>query len=238
MNLEDGRQVHFPRISRGTGYADNVERHSETSSEFYGALLAWNGNGWTLTFRDGRKFYFPDSYYARNCAQGAPTVMEDGQGHRIELKRDKERNLQELISPAGYEIDFTYDSSDRITEAKGHLNEDGLKNVREYSYDQTGHVETVSDATHVLYRFEYAPLIHETGYDPWLLTRVINGDGKVLLENKYFWYRVSEQKLADGELFHYDYRLNGREVVQAIVTLPSGATKVFFFRNRLLIGEN
>ena len=67
---------------------------------------------------------------------------------------------------------------------------------------------------------------------------MINGDGKVLLENKYFWYRVSEQKLADGELFHYDYRLNGREVVQAIVTLPSGATKVFFFRNRLLIGEN
>ena len=181
LNLEDGRQVHFPRISKGTGYADNVERHSETSSEFYGALLAWNGNGWTLTFRDGRKFYFPDSYYARNCAQGAPTVMEDGQGHRIELKRDKERNLQELISPAGYKIDFTYDSSDRITEAKGRLNEDSLNNVRNYSYDQTGHVETVSDATHVLYRFEYAPLIHETGYDPWLLTRVINGDGKFCL---------------------------------------------------------
>jgi YD repeat-containing protein len=226
LNLEDGRQVHFPRISKGTAYADNVERHSETSSEFYGAMLAWNGNGWTLTFRDRRKFYFPDSYYARNCAQGAPTLMEDGQGHRIALKRDKERNLQELTSPSGYKIDFAYDLSDRIIEAK-----DSLNNVRKYSYDRTGHIETVSDAARVLYRFEYAPLIHETGYDPWLLTRVLDGDGNVLLENKYFWYRVSEQKLADGEAFHYEYRLNNRDVVQTTVTLPTGEKKEFYFRD-------
>jgi len=233
LNLEDGYQVHMPRISKGTGYADAVFRHSDTSSEFYGARDAWNGNGWTLTFRDGRKFYFPESYYARNCAQGAPTLMEDGQGHRIELKRDKERNLQELISPNGSKIDFSCDLSDRIVEAK-----DSLNNIRKYSYDRTGHVDTVSDATHVLYRFEYAPLIRETGYNPWLLTRVMDGDWNILLENKYVWGRVSEQKLADGQVFHYDYKLNDRDVVQAAVTLPSGETKVFSFRNGILAGQN
>jgi len=226
LNLEDGRQVHFPRISKGTGYADNVERHSETSSEFYGAMMAWNGNGWTLTFRDGRKFYFPDSYYAKNCAQGAPTAMADAQGHRIELKRSKVRNLEELISPGGHKITFTYDSADRIIEAR-----DDAGNIRRYFYDSSGHVATVSDATGVLYRFEYAPLIREAGYDPWLLSRVLDGDGNVLLENKYFWYRVSEQKLADGEVFQYEYKLNDREVLQTTVTMPSGEKRVFSFRN-------
>jgi len=232
LNLEDGQQVHFPRISKGTGYADNVERHSETSSEFYGAMMAWNGNGWTLTFRDGRKVYFPDSYYATNCAQGAPTLMEDGQGHRIELKRDQKRNLEELISPSGHKITFKYDSADRIIEAK-----DDAGNVRQYFYDRSGHVETVSDATHVLYRFEYAPLIREAGFDPWLLTRVMDGDWNVLLENKYHWGRVSEQRLADGEVFGYEFKLNDREVLQTTVTLPSGETKVFSFRNGMIVDQ-
>jgi YD repeat-containing protein len=232
LNLEDGQQAHFPRISKGTGYADNVERHSETSSEFYGAMMAWNGNGWTLTFRDGRKVYFPDSYYATNCAQGAPTLMEDGQGHRIELKRDQKRNLEELISPSGRKIVFKYDSADRIIEAK-----DDAGNVRQYFYDRSGHVETVSDATHVLYRFEYAPLIREAGFDPWLLTRVIDGDWNVLLENKYHWGRVSDQRLSDGEVFRYEFKLNDREVLQTTVTLPSGETKVFSFRNGMVVDQ-
>ena len=37
LNLEDGRQIHFGRISKGTGYADAVFRRAETSSEFHGA---------------------------------------------------------------------------------------------------------------------------------------------------------------------------------------------------------
>ena len=44
--LEDGREVHFDRISEGTGYADAVYEHDETTSEFYGARITWNGQGW------------------------------------------------------------------------------------------------------------------------------------------------------------------------------------------------
>lgn len=233
LNLEDGSAVHMQRISKGTGYADAVFRHGESFSEFFGAQTAWNGNGWTLTFRDNRKFYFPDSYQAKNCAQGAPTLVKDAQGHRIELKRDNDRKLEELISPSGHTIRFKYDASDRIVEAK-----DDAGNVRRYFYDVNGHIDAVSDGAHVLYRFEYAPLVREAGYDPWLMTRILDEDWRVLLENKYLWARVSEQKLADGEVFHYDYNLSGRDVLDTAVTLPSAEKKVFSFRNGRPVEQN
>lgn len=232
LNLEDGYEVHMPRISKGTGYADAVFRHIETSSEFYGAQDAWNGNGWTLTFRDGRKFYFPEAYYAKNFAQGAATEMVDAEGHRTELKRNKVRNLEELISPAGRTITFKYDPADRIVEAG-----DDAKDIRKYSYDRGGHLDTVSDGAHVLYRFEYQRLLNESGFDPWLLTAVLDGDWNVLLRNKYLWGRVSEQKLADGEIYRYEYRLKGRDVLQTSVTLPSGEKKVLTFRDGILIEQ-
>jgi len=230
LNLEDWYQVHMPRISKGTGYADAVFRHSETSSEFYGAQIAWNGNGWTLGFLDGRKFYFPEAYYSKNYAQGAATEMVDAVGHRVQLKRNSVRNLEELISPSGHMITFKYDVADRIVEAN-----DGAGHVRKYSYGYGGHVDTVSDGTHILYRFEYQRLLNEAGYDPWLLTAVLDGNWNVLLENKYLWGRVSEQKLANGEVYRYEYRLKGGEVLQTNVTLPAAKRKQFSFRDGILI---
>ena len=231
LNLEDFYQVHMPRISKGTGYADAVFRHDQTSSEFYGAQITWNGNGWTLSFRDGRKFYFPEAYYSKNYAQGAATEM-DAEGSRIQIKRSKVRNLEELISPSGHRITFKYDLADRIVEA-----DDSAGNIRKYSYDQGGHLDTVSDGTHVLYRFEYQRLMNEAGYDPWLLTAILDGDWNLLLKNKYLWGRVSEQKLANGEVYRYEYRLNEREVLQTAVRLPSGETKLFSFRDGILIAR-
>jgi YD repeat-containing protein len=231
LNLEDFYQVHMPRISKGTGYADAVFRHDQTSSEFYAAQIAWNGNGWTLSFRDGRKFHFPEAYYSKNYAQGAATEM-DAEGSRIQLKRSKVRNLEELISPSGHRMTFKYDLADRIVEA-----DDSAGNIRKYSYDQGGHLDTVSDGTHVLYRFEYQRLMNEAGYDPWLLTAILDGDWNILLKNKYLWGRVSEQKLANGEVYRYEYRLNGREVLQTTVRLPSGETKLFSFRDGILIAQ-
>jgi YD repeat-containing protein len=233
LNLEDFYQVHMPRISKGTDYADAVFRHSETSSEFYGAQVAWNGNGWTMSFRDGRKILFPEAYLAKNYAQGAATEMEDAKGNRIQLKRDRVRNLEELISPGGHTITFKYDTADRIVEAQ-----DDTGHLRKYSYDQGGHLEEMSDGDKILYRFEYAPLMRDAGYDPWLLTNVLDADGKVLLHNSYLLGRVSEQKLADGKIFRYEYHLNGAEVLQVVVTLPSGEKKTLSFQDGRLVAQN
>jgi YD repeat-containing protein len=233
LNLEDFYQVHMTRISKGTDFADAVFRHSETSSEFYGATVAWNGNGWTTDFRDGRKIFFPESYAAKTYAQGAATLMLDAEGNRIQLRRSKERNLEELVSPGGHTIKFKYNSSDNIVEAG-----DDAGKVRKYSYDYDGHVATVSDGTKILYRFEYERLMRAAdGYDPWLLTAVFDGDWHVILRNKYWWGRITEQKLADGEIFRYEYRLDGGNVLQTTVTLPSGRKKLFAFREGMLVKE-
>lgn len=227
LNLEDGRQVHFERISKGSGYADAVFRHGSTSSEFYGAQDAWNGNGWTLTFVDHRQFIFPEAYQAKNYAQGAAWEIRDGEGHSIRLKRDAHRNLQELVSPSSHVITFKYDGSARITEA-----EDDTGNTRAYTYDSTGHLESVSDGSRILYHFEYTRLLNSAGYDPYLMTAILDGNWNTLLKNIYRAGLVSEQHLADGKVYKYNYSRNSaNQIVQTIVTLPGGQTRQFNFQD-------
>jgi YD repeat-containing protein len=232
LNLEDGRQMYFERISKGTGYADAVFRHDRTSSEFYAAQIAWNGNGWTLRLQDGRQVIFPEAYNAKNYAQGAPVEIRDGQGHHIQLKRDGLRNLQQLISPSGHTITFKYDDLGSVTEAG-----DSAGQIRKYSYAD-GHLKTVSDGAHVLYEFEYQILLKAAGYDPYLMTSVRDGSGKELLRNWYSDGRVSMQKFGDGEVYRYDYLFNKKnEIVETLVTLPGGGEKRFFFQDRVMVRE-
>ena len=232
LNLEDARQIHFPRISKGTGYADAVFRHSDTASEFYGAQIAWNGDGWTLDFRDGRRFLFPENYHGKNFTQGAPYEMQDGKGHRIQLKRDQQRRPEKIVSPSGHSISFKYDEADRVLEAS-----DDAGNKRKYAYDSTDHLVSISDASGLLFRFTYAPLLRLEGYDPYLMTAIVNGQGQVVLENIYNdsdGGRISEQKLADGQVIRYEYRFVKNEIVETIVTDPNVGRSKFFFRGGVL----
>jgi YD repeat-containing protein len=234
LNLEDDRPIYMRRISKGTGYEDAVFRHEETSSEFYGAQVAWNGDGWTMKFLDGSRFLFPEAYYSKNYAQGAAYDMQDAAGHHIQLKRDAKRNLQKLISPSGRTITFKYDDADRIIEAV-----DDAGNFRKYAYDSTGHLETVADATHVLYRFGYEPGLHLSGYDPYLMTAIYDYRGRQLLRNIYNESdggRISEQRLANGDVYRYKYILVKRNVVETIVDGPMGQRR-FFFQDGILRRE-
>jgi len=228
LNLEDDRPIHFPRISKGTDYSDAVYRHSDTSSEFYGAQIAWNGDGWTLDFRDGRRFLFPEAYNAKTYAQGAPTEMRDADGNRIQLKRDKVRNLEQLVSPHGHTISFKYDAANRIVEAA-----DDAGNLRKYSYDTGGHMGSVSDDKHAGYRFSYDPLLHD------LMTSIEDNEQKVLLRNEYADNsRVSAQTLADGQIIQYDYLYDRKgNIVETTVTLPGHRVRHFFFRNGIPAGK-
>jgi YD repeat-containing protein len=225
LNLEDGRSLYFPRISEGTGFADAVYRHELTSSEFFGAQLSWNGDGWTLIFRDGRRFRFPEAYSAKSFAQGAPVEMQDASGHRLQLKRDSNKNLEQLISPSGHTVSFKYDLADRIIEAA-----DDEGTVRRYAYDSSGHLEGVSNATHVFYRFGYAPVLRTQGYDPYVMTSIIDGSGTVLLTNLYDEAgRISEQHIANGEVYRYKYLTDESfHVIETTVSGPKGEKKVHF----------
>lgn len=226
LNLEDGRTIHYSRISVGTGYADAIYRHDETSAEFYGSQIAWNGAGWTLRFPGGREILFPESYNAKNLAQGAPLEMRDGQGHGVKFIRDSQRNLTELISPSGYRMTFKYDEAARIIEAR-----DDVGDVRKYSYGPEGLLETVSDGSHVLYRFRYQDLLDAPGYEKYLMASITDGEDRLLLRNTYAdGSRVSQQTLANGDTFRCAYDIDSRgDMHESSVTLPNGATKRFSF---------
>jgi hypothetical protein len=106
-------------------------------------------------------------------------------------------------------------------------------------YNSFAHLETVSDAVRVLYRFDYPRLPQPPGYDPYLMTSIKDGDGAELMRN---WYadgsRVSKQSLAGGQIYRYQYLLNKKfEIVETVVTLPSGQAKRFFFRDGVLSEE-
>ena len=83
--LEDGDYLFFDRVSPGTGFADAVYQHTETSSRFYKAVTQWNGNGWTTWLTDGTRIEFPEAYKSTNMAQGAPIAFGDDQGNKLEL---------------------------------------------------------------------------------------------------------------------------------------------------------
>jgi hypothetical protein len=103
--------------------------------------------------------------------------------------------------------------------------------VRQYSYNSTGQIETVSEGSRVLYRFGYERHLNSEGFDPFLMTSVTDGSGKELVRN---WYRdggrVSRQMLANGETYTYDYLFDLEyNVTEATVTLPTGETRRFLF---------
>ena len=189
--LEDGDFLYFDRISRGTGYADSVFQHTETSTRFYKAITRWNGRGWTTRLADGSEIHFPESYNARSLAQGAPTEMTDPSGNRLELVRDAKRDLQQIRTPHGHWIKFTYDDLSRITRA-----EDDKGNWVKYEYRPFGMLGAA---------------IHSSGrerhyqYEGELMTYVTDESGRLLLHNWYQGRFLVRQQFANGDVYSYKY---------------------------------
>ena len=231
LNLEDGRTIHFKRISEGTGYTNAMYEHDDTSSPFYGARFSWDINGhWTFRMHDGSSYLFPEAYRAKNQAQAAAFEIRDGSGNRMQLIRDGEGNLRRIISASGHLLDLTVDERGRIVRA-----EDDNENTRYYKYDATGHLTRISQNGHTLYRFEYETLPVSKGWDDHFMARIFDDKGRKILENKYASTRLVEQHLGDGEIYHFDYQSEAREVVATTVKYPDGKIKVFrFYRGRLI----
>jgi hypothetical protein len=74
------------------------------------------------------------------------------------------------------------------------------------------------------------------GFDPYLMTAVVDGSGRVLVQNSYRDGRVSEQKLANGDVYRYDYRFVKDEIVETIVNEPSAKRKLHF-EHRVLVKD-
>lgn len=213
--LEDGDFLYFPRVSKGTDYGDAVFRQSEVGNSFYKAIQRWDGDGWLLKLQDGSSIRFPESYNAESLAQGAPTEMTDSFGNKIELKRDAQRNLQEVRGPDGESIKLRYDDRDRIIRA-----EDDRGHWASYTYDATGFLKDVehSDGSARYYSYENG-----------VLTLIRDERDRLLVHNAYDQYHyLVEQKFANGNSVRYRYALSpdGNYAKNATVVLPDGSFKV------------
>jgi YD repeat-containing protein len=210
--LEDGDSLRFPRVSEGTGYADAIYQHTETSTEFYKAVTAWNGAGWTTWRTDGFAITFPEAYKGKSMAQGAATEMRDADGNRLKLMRDEQRNLLEIGTPHKHWIRFKYDDQSRIVRA-----EDDKGHWAEYRYDGTGMLADATLSSGHKRHYSYAGD---------LMTSIEDENQRVLLRNSYTGTFLTSQDFGNGQIYSYSYvpSANGLYAESVEVTSPDGRT--------------
>jgi YD repeat-containing protein len=214
LMIDDGDFLYFKRISEGTGYADAVFMHTETSTPFYKATIAWNGNGWTLRQLDGSEMHFPESYNAKNLAQGAAFDLVDPAGNKLQLNRDRPRNLKEIRTPHGRWIRFELDNRARIIKA-----EDDSGNFVQYGYNQAGLLTDVKS---------FSGAARHYVYDGSFMSDVLDERGRLLVHNLYQGRVLIGQEFANGDVYRYRYTWspNGYYADTVIVTLPDKSEKV------------
>jgi YD repeat-containing protein len=156
---------------------------------------------------------FPESYNAKNLAQGAVTEIRDAQGNKLELRRDGQRNLQEIVTPEGRWMKFTYDGEARITRA-----EDDKGNWAKYAYDSYGMLTDVARSSGRSRHYEYSGS---------RMTAILDGQGHVLVRNTYWHDVLTSQMYPNGDVYGYQYVWSGNKnyAVKVMVTMPDGSKR-------------
>jgi Domain of unknown function (DUF6531) len=208
--LEDGDFVYTDRISSGSDYADAVFRHAETSSKFYGAITYWNDGGWTTRLADGSVILFPEAYWAKRMADGAPYEIDDVQGNKLLLKRDANRDLQEIRTPHGHTVTLSYGDRGLVRRAQ-----DDAGNWVTYQYGAGSTLVAVKASSGKERYYEY---------DRELITAVRDEHGTLLVRNSYDQAKLVAQQFPDGRLYRYRYRWSrtGAYADAVMVRLPDG----------------
>jgi YD repeat-containing protein len=149
--LADGARIHYVRTSAGTGFQDAEFEHTATPGSFYRSRIVWRDHGWDLRCLDGTVYRFGDGrplQYIRD-RYGNTTAITWSQG----LSGDGAGGYGRIVrvdSPHGRWIAFTYDTSDRITEAQ-----DNLGRSVQYTYDGSGRLATVTDVASGVTSYTY-----------------------------------------------------------------------------------
>jgi RHS repeat-associated protein len=202
--MPDGGRVHYVRTSPGTGYGDAVYQAQTTPGTFFGSTIAWDTTrgGWDLTLRDGLTYYFG--------AYSPLQAIFDRYGNQLTITRDPQTgDISQITSPHGRWVRFTYDASNRITQAR----DDGGRTVG-YTYDTSGRLATVTDA---------ASRVTTYGYNASnQMTSVKNGRNTTYVTTSYDTNgRVLGQGTGDGGSYGFAYTLDGSgNVTATTVTDP------------------
>jgi YD repeat-containing protein len=157
--------------------------------------------------------FFPESYGAKNLAQGAATEIRDAEEDKLELERDRQRNLIEILTPHGHWIKFTYDSQARIVRA-----EDDAGNWAKYAYNGGGMLADVAHSSGQTRHYDYSGS---------LMTAILDRQGHVLVRNTYSGNVLTAQVYPNGNIYRYQYvwSANKRYAVKVTITMPDGSKR-------------
>ncbi|MBZ5634890.1 MAG: DUF6531 domain-containing protein [Acidobacteriia bacterium] len=210
----DGSRVHFKRTSPGTSFSDAVY---QTTSDpgFLGAQISWNGNGWTLTHKNGVTWTFPDGYGVTLPARAAVLSMKDRYGNTITMTRDATTGrLLKVTSPNARFITFAYDAANRVTQAT-----DNAGRSVSYQYDAAGRLIDVTDPNGGHFHYTYDA-------NNQMLT-LQDARGIVFITNQYDTSgRVVQQTLANSGTHQFSYTQDGNgNITQTDVTDPRGKVR-------------
>jgi RHS repeat-associated protein len=217
--LADGGRLHYERISPGTSWTDAIYEHTTTPTPFYKSRMVWNGNGWTITLKDGSQLMFPESFGGTRPQWSAMTEFRDRFGNRVVLTRNAARNLTRITSPSGRTIDFTYDGSNRVTQAT-----DLIGRTVTYAYDAGGRLIRVTDpaagVTEYTYDAAHRMLTLKDARGITFLTNQYDAAGRVVLQTQ-----------ADATTYQFAYTLDPAtgKIGQADVTDPRGTVERLTF---------
>ena len=208
--LPDGGRVHYDRITPGTSFLDAIYEHTSSPTIYFKSRIYWSGSGWSLDLKNGTRIRFPDGLGASRSSQAAAVRIEDRYGNAVVFVRSS-GDLTKVTSPNGRWIEFTYDTSHRVTQAR-----DNTNRIVEYTYNASGRLWKVTDAADGVteYTYDAANRLH-TIKDP---------RGIVYLTNEYDANgRVFRQTQADTTTFEFAYLLDGAgNVTRTDVTNPRG----------------
>lgn len=209
--LQDGRRIHYKRVSDGSGYADAIfTAVGSFGTSYSGSSIRWNGDGWNLLRSDGWTLVFPASEGVTRSQQAALTGMRHTEGRSFEILRDERGNLKKVTSPGKNFIQFSYDGKDRVVLAR-----DNHSATVTYEYDAPGRLTKVVDSKGRIWNYSYDSKNQ--------MLSIRDGVGKIYIENVYDEVQdLIQQELSDGSVIRYQYDRVGRELREARCVLPNG----------------
>jgi RHS repeat-associated protein len=208
----DSAKIHYVRISAGTSWTDAVFEAQNSPTAFYKSKIAWNGNGWNLTLRDGTVYVFGENQPLQS--------IRDRYGNQITLTRTSGQagNITQITSPTGKWIKLSYDTGNRITRA-----EDIIGRAVTYTYDASGRLTQVNGPGAKVTKYAYNAS-HQ-------LTTITDARDIVYLTNEYDAAgRIQKQTQADQSTYQFAYTVDGNgKVTETRVTDPRGHVRKVTF---------
>lgn len=246
IRLPDGNVLVFSQIATRPG--DTYTWHYTT-----GGASPWNGavletvsynmrcgaiiECFLLTTRDGTQYQFTNGYYAPSQL----TFIRDRFGNQVSLTWSAGL-LQQVTSPSGRYVSFTYNADNSIASMADNTGRTwgytyhkkavvAGQNQFAYFLDTVTHPDTTT--TQFTYDDDYTtpPSGQPATHVPGTLLTMTDRNGNVVMSNHYAAdsSQISQQTLADGSTYQFQYVLSNGVPGETDVTDPLGHVRRVLF---------